>query len=96
MKEKKNNVKSEEPKQKTKKQLMEEQKLQAQQERKLYEIRIKNILSELDKLSKDYPIKDFEIAVGRWKTDKQQRRAAEKAIADAEARLAETKRRYGR
>lgn len=38
----------------------------------------------------------FEIAVGRWKTSKQQTRAAQKDIAEAEQRLADVKRRYGK
>lgn len=81
---------------KTKKQLQEEERKKKADEKRAYDLRIRGIMDSLDKLGKSFDAKEFEIAVGRWKTAKQEKRAAEKAIADAEAKLAETKRRYGR
>ena len=75
---------------------MEEQRLQKLKEKQIYESRIKNIMSEIDNLSRKNDIKEFEIAIGRWKADKLARRAAERDIAEAEARLEEAKKRYRR
>lgn len=65
--------------------------------RELEEIEVKKIFEDILNLEKKYSnLNLFERAVGRYKLMKVNKRAAEKEIIEAERKLAEVKRKYGK
>ena len=80
---------------KTKAQLLIEEKARKEEENNKKENTIKGIISEVDKISKSYDARVFEIAIGRWKLSKQENRKAQEELRDAERKLQEVRRKYG-
>ena len=81
---------------KTNADILREEKRQREIEKKKKEVLIYKIMDEISAIGKSYDERVFELAVGRWKNNKTEKRSAEKKIAEAQETLEEVKRRYGR
>jgi len=81
---------------KTKADILREEKKAKELERQKREKIIHEIMDEISFLGESYEDRVFEVAVGRWKMQKTARRSAEREIAEAQRRLEEVKRRYAK
>ncbi|MFW9872098.1 MAG: hypothetical protein ACFFG0_03275 [Candidatus Thorarchaeota archaeon] len=89
-------VKMEKKKEKSKADILREEKKARELEKQKREKLIHEIMDKISSLGKSYEERVFEVAVGRWKMQKTERRSAEREIAEAQRKLEEVKRRYSK
>jgi len=81
---------------KTKADILREEKKARELEKQKREKLVHEIMDKISALGKSYEARVFEVAVGRWKNQKTERRSAEREIAEAQRKLEEVKRRYAK
>ena len=81
---------------KTKADILREEKRIRELEKQKRERVVHEIMDKISALGKSYEERVFEVAVGRWKNQKTERRSAEREIAEAQRKLEEVKRRYAK
>lgn len=88
--------KMEKKKEKSKADILREERKAKEIERQKREKVVHEIMDKISALGKSYEERVFEVAVGRWKMQKTERRSAEREIAEAQRKLEEVKRRYAK